>query len=335
MPDVTLRIQQEASPIVAEMGTTILAAALQAGLPFRHSCQSGNCASCKCELISGDVMELPYSEFALSPEERADGHILACRTTMWGDTEIAYLRDIMAHPMRDLTCRVVSKERVTHDVAVVRMEIVDGGPYTFEAGQFATLTFANGLTRDFSMANRPGEEVLEFHIRKIPGGGVSPYVHDSLEVGTDVQARGPLGSAWWRPSHDGPIVAIAGSTGLAPMQSIAETALTLGGSEKPFYLYFGVREQRDLYHTDRFDALAGEHACFRFSPVLSEVTSHKRHRTGFVTDAVRADHKSLKGAKLYLAGPPPMIKAAVTLAQELGADRRDCHADVFFTPEAP
>jgi NAD(P)H-flavin reductase len=39
-------------------------------------------------------------------------------------------------------------------VAVVRMEIVDGGLYTFEAGQFATLTFANGLSRDFSMASR-------------------------------------------------------------------------------------------------------------------------------------------------------------------------------------
>ena len=254
---------------------------------------------------------------------------------MWGDTEIAYLRDVMAHPMRDLICRVVSKELVTHDVAVVRMEIVDGGLYTFEAGQFATLTFANGLSRDFSMANRPGEEVLEFHVRKISGGGVSPFVYDALEVGGDVEVRGPLGSAWWRPSHDGPIIAIAGSTGLAPMQSIAETALRLVGTERPLHLYFGVREERDLYHTDRFDALAADYASFRFSPVLSEVATHERHRTGFVTDAVRADHTSLAGAKLYMAGPPPMIEAAIALAQELGADRRDCHADVFFTPEAP
>lgn len=334
MPDVTLRIRQEARPIIAEMGTTILAAALKAGLPFRHSCESGNCASCKCELISGDIMELPYSEYALSPEERADGHILACRAAMWGDTEIAYLRDVIVHPMRDLTCRVSGKDAVTHDVAVVRPEIIDGGPFTFEAGQFATLTFANGLSRDFSMASRPGDNVLEFHVRKITGGGVSPYVFDGLKVGEDVQVRGPLGAAWWRASHDGPVIAIAGSTGLAPMQSIAETALAPGATKTPFHLYFGVREARDLYHTDRFEALAARHPRFRFSPVLSDVDSHERYRTGFVTDAVRADYTTLAGAKLYMAGPPLMIAAAIAIARELGADRRDCHADVFFTPEA-
>ena len=54
----------------ALVGETILESLLQAGVPFPNNCQLGNCGECKCELIEGDVLELPSSEYALSDEER-------------------------------------------------------------------------------------------------------------------------------------------------------------------------------------------------------------------------------------------------------------------------
>jgi CDP-4-dehydro-6-deoxyglucose reductase/ferredoxin-NAD(P)+ reductase (naphthalene dioxygenase ferredoxin-specific) len=67
-------------PVAVQAGDTLLASLLRAGLPFPFSCQTGNCGTCKCELISGSVRELEYSGQALSPEERARGIVLACRT---------------------------------------------------------------------------------------------------------------------------------------------------------------------------------------------------------------------------------------------------------------
>ncbi|HEX2200229.1 MAG TPA: 2Fe-2S iron-sulfur cluster-binding protein [Burkholderiales bacterium] len=75
-------------PVPVEGGDTILASLLRAGVAFPFSCQSGNCGTCKCELVRGDIFELEYSEHALPPQERARGIILACRTQVWDDTTI-------------------------------------------------------------------------------------------------------------------------------------------------------------------------------------------------------------------------------------------------------
>ena len=75
-------------PVPAQPGDTLLAALLRAGLPFPFSCQTGNCGTCKCELVSGEVLELERSEQALAPEERARGIILACRSELRGDATV-------------------------------------------------------------------------------------------------------------------------------------------------------------------------------------------------------------------------------------------------------
>jgi CDP-4-dehydro-6-deoxyglucose reductase/ferredoxin-NAD(P)+ reductase (naphthalene dioxygenase ferredoxin-specific) len=75
-------------PVPARAGETLLESLLRAGLPFPFACQTGNCGSCKCELVSGSVQELVYSDQALPAAERARGIVLACRTQVWGDTVI-------------------------------------------------------------------------------------------------------------------------------------------------------------------------------------------------------------------------------------------------------
>jgi CDP-4-dehydro-6-deoxyglucose reductase/ferredoxin-NAD(P)+ reductase (naphthalene dioxygenase ferredoxin-specific) len=76
------------APITAKAGDTILHSLLRAGLPFPFSCQTGNCGTCKCELISGEVTELEHSEHVPRAEERARGVILACRAQLRSDVTI-------------------------------------------------------------------------------------------------------------------------------------------------------------------------------------------------------------------------------------------------------
>jgi ferredoxin len=75
-------------PIAVKAGDILLAALLRAGVAFPFSCQVGNCGTCKCQLVAGDIVELERSAQALSPEERARGVILACRTQVWDDTVV-------------------------------------------------------------------------------------------------------------------------------------------------------------------------------------------------------------------------------------------------------
>jgi CDP-4-dehydro-6-deoxyglucose reductase/ferredoxin-NAD(P)+ reductase (naphthalene dioxygenase ferredoxin-specific) len=315
------------------MGQTILEAAIAHGVPYPHGCRSGNCGACKSRLVAGDVEMSPYSEFALSAEEKDQGLVLACRSVPWEDVEIAWLGDdeTIAHPVRHMRCRVAGIDDMTHDIRRVRLDVIAGGPFTFSAGQYATVTFADQPPRDYSMANTPEDPVLEFHIRHVPGGASSAYVAERLGVGEDVRVEGPYGTSWLREAHRGPILALAGGSGLAPIKSMVERALALDMTQ-PIDLYFGVREERDLYLEDHFLALAARHANLRFTPVLSAAPAgHTARRTGFVHEAAAADHEDLDGCKAYLAGPPPMVEAATAMLLERGMRREDIHADAFYT----
>lgn len=325
-------VRQFDAPLDVEMGNTILQTALNAGLQYPHGCQSGNCGSCKSRLYSGEVEMSPYSEYALTDAEKASGLILACRSVPWSDCEVAWLEqdEVVAHPLRKLTCTVRALDRMTHDIVRVRLSIEAGGPYDFTAGQFAQVKFAGLPARDYSMANRPGDDVLEFHIRHIPDGAVSAYVNTELKIGDTVQVDGPHGIAYYRATHTGPIVALAGGSGLAPIKSIVEEALAQGAGQ-PIHLYFGVRDARDLYLEDHFSDLAARHPNLSFTPVLSEPSEQTAHRTGYLADVVAADFADLDGSKVYLAGPPIMVETCVERVHERGTADEDCHADAFYT----
>ncbi len=315
-----------------EMGRSILDCGIERGLALPHSCRAGNCGTCKSRLISGEVEMSPYSEFALTETEREEGLILACRAVPWSDCEVEFLGedDLIVHPMREMTCRIAAIEEATHDIRIIRLKIESGGPFTFSPGQYADLAFAGMAARSYSMAGQPEDALLEFHIRHVPGGKASGHVIGAAKVGDTVQVRGPHGTSYLRESRSGPILAIAGGSGLAPMKAIVRRALELDPLRK-IALYFGVRDERDLYFETMFDGLGGRHPNFTFTPVLSEPAGETSRRTGFVTDAMKADIAQFGGTSVYLAGPPPMVEAAEAFLKAAGVAPDHIHADAFYT----
>ncbi len=314
-------------------GETLLESLLQAGVAFPHNCQSGNCGACKCELVEGDILELPYSEYALSAEERARNLILACRTQVWGDCSVRLLPadEMVLHPSRVMRCRVVEIEELTHDIRGLALEIASGGPYGFSAGQHAHLKFGPGIPeRSYSMANHPEQPTLEFHVRQVPRGQASGYVFSNLRVGAEVTVSGPLGNAYLRENHRGPLLALAGGSGMAPIKSIVETALK-SDPARTIHCYFGVRDERDVYLERHLEELARKHPNFRVQIVLSQPNARTPRRTGTIAAAVAQDFEQLDGFKAYVAGPPAMVETAQRELLSKGLPLRDIHADAFYS----
>lgn len=232
--------------------------------------------------------------------------------------------------IRRVQCRVLDVRDATHDIRVVRLAVEGGAPFPFAPGQYASVTFDALPPRDYSMANVPADPVLEFHVRHTGSDGASAYVARKLRAGERVTVEGPFGKAWLRPDHPGPILAVAGGSGLAPMKSIVEAALAAGvGGE--IHLFFGARDERDVYLESHFRALAERHHNLRFHVVLSHPSAKTARSTGFVSDAVARAFDDVRGFKAYLAGPPAMVEATydLLLARDLGRD--DIHADPFYT----
>lgn len=335
----TITVADTDHSVPAEGGDTVLSALLEHGVGFAYSCQAGNCGTCKCELVSGEIFELEYSEHALSAAERARNIVLACRSQVWGDVVVRKLdaEEFVVHPSRVLRCRVMTITHETHDVLRLRLEVLAGGPYTFSPGQFANLAFAFARSeeRDYSMANTPKEGVLEFHIRVMPKGAISRRASESLKPGDEVRVSGPRGAAYLRAQHQGPMLCIAGGTGLAPMRSIVKGALD-GGMAQPIHLYVGVRAERDVYLESELLALAANHSNLKLCYALSDSGNASQNgsvaarRRGLVSGVVAAELSDLTGFKVYVAGPPPMVDAVSALVRARGVAARDVHADAFY-----
>lgn len=331
----SVQIRQAGREIEVSQERTILEAALGQGIAYPHGCRSGRCGSCKSRLIAGEVDLLPHTPFALTPEERDLGLILACRAQPKTDATVAWLgkdEERADHPVHAMQAQVIELDDATHDIKRVRIELESGLPLSFSAGQYAQLSFPSAPTRDYSMANQPGERELEFHIRRIPNGAASERVATRLAIGDKVTVRGPFGSAFLRHRHTGPILAIAGGSGMAPMKSIVETALS-HGFRQPIHFYFGVRQERDLYLVDHFQTLRERNPNLTFIPVLSQAEGSVGYRTGTVIQAIAEDLPDLDGWQTYMAGPPAMTDAAMPILLECGLRHEDLHVDVFFTPE--
>ncbi len=339
MADTPVTIRGTVAPLMVRRGETILDAALRHGLPYPHSCQGGNCGACKSRLLSGTVDLRPHAGFALTPEERATGLILACRADPKGPCDVAWLDadDMHQHPYRELDCRIAAIDHPAREVTRFSLSVDSGGPLEFSAGQYAELTFAGHPPRDFSMASRPNDLPVVFHVRD-RGAGVSRHIARDAGAGDRVHLRGPRGACFLRQLHTSPIIAVAGGTGLAPIWSIVATALAKGMTQ-PIQLWFGVQDTAHIYMADDLAGLAARHRNFTFRIVVSEPSQPLHHTTGHATgwlhDAIAAaiHDTDLTGSKAYLAGPPPMIAAVNDVLRAAGLAGTDIHADAF-TPAA-
>jgi CDP-4-dehydro-6-deoxyglucose reductase len=330
----TLTLPQIGRHIRVNNGQTILDAALDAGIPFPHSCRSGRCGACKSQLLEGQVAMGNHTVFALTSEEKAENQILACRAVPQADVTVAWLDGEDAfprHPIVRQAAQVVAIDDLTHDIRRIRLMLEDREAFLFQAGQYVRLTVEGAPPRDYSLANLPEDRYLELHVRAVPGGSASSRITKRLRVGEIVQIEGPFGSAFLREGHRGPIIAVAGGSGLAPIKSIVEAAL-IADSKREVHIYFGARSPRDIYLEGHFRGLAMDVPNTFYHTVLSE-TAAPGYRAGYVSDAIAEDHVSLTGAKVYAAGPPPMVEAVRSVVQALGVRIADIHADVFFTPE--
>jgi len=237
---------------------------------------------------------------------------------MTTETELASIR-----------CRVAACDESTSDVRILRLAPVSGALFDWRAGQYANLTVDGMPPRDFSIANGPGEEMLEFHIRRAGSGGLSDVLCDDAGSAGEIEVRGPFGAAYWRDRHPGPILAIAGGTGLAPMKAICEAALK-AGHKQDVHLYFGVRTETDLYLERHFIKMQRTYPNFRFISVVSEPTEESGRRRGLVGDAVAADFQLLYGHQCYIGGPPAMADACRAMLKLKGVPPHDLFCDLFY-----
>ena len=322
-----------AQPLTVRVGETILEAGLRAGLALPYECRNGGCSVCLCTVLQGQVDPGAYQPSVLTDAMRARGQALMCCARPLGDLEIELEAGSAPArlPVGEHVARVERLERLSDDVMRLRLSLPDDRTIAFKAGQYVNILQGDGQRRAFSFANPPQHnDHVELHVRRIPGGRYTGHVFTQMKVGDTLRFEGPLGDFTLRESEH-PILFVAGATGFAPIKSIVEDAFARGLA-RPMWLYWGVRQRRDLYALELAEQWQREHANFRFVPVLSHADVHDgwTGRTGLVHEAMLADFADLRDFEVYVCGSMKMVEAAVPafIAQGLGDGL--CFSDAFL-----
>ncbi|MGY0194196.1 2Fe-2S iron-sulfur cluster-binding protein [Leptothrix sp. BB-4] len=324
-------------------GQTLLDAALRQGIHIPHACGHGLCGTCKVRVCSGSVDHGAANPFALMDFEREDGQTLACCATACEDVvieaDVDEDPDAEIIPVRDFAVTVERIVDLTPTIKGLHLALdrsVAG--LHFQAGQYVQLEIPGlGASRAFSIANAPHEVersgCIELHVRRVPGGAGTGWLHEQLKVGDRLRLAGPYGRFFVRRSIAQPMLFMAGGSGLSSPRSMILDLLA-GGCTQPITLVYGQRCRDELYGDAEFRALADRHANFRYLPTLSAEPegSGWAGARGFVHEAARTLYPDgYAGQQAYLCGPPPMIEACLAALMQGRLYERDIHTEKFLS----
>jgi phenol hydroxylase P5 protein len=325
--------------IEVEEDQTILDAALRAGIYIPHACGHGLCSTCKVEIIEGEVDLGDASPFALMDMEREEGKALACCTTPMSDLVIEADtdedEDAELHTVRDFTGVVTKIDTFSPRIKGFFIALEDDG-IEFQAGQYVNIKIPGlmGEYRAFSIASPPSESnLVELNVCLVPGGKGTEWLHKELKVGDELNFSGPYGRFHAHPSPPGPMLFLAGGSGLSCMKSII-LDLFERGETRSITLIYGARNQDELYYRELFEQLADEHVNFTFIPALSDEPegSSWQGMRGLVPEAANEHYNGkFAGNKAYMCGPLPMIDACITTLMQGRLFERDMYMENFYT----
>ena len=333
----TVTIEPTGEQIEVEEGQTILQAALRQGVWLPFACGHGTCATCKVQVLEGDVEIGAASPFALMDIEREEGKVLACCATVQSDVtieaDIDVDPDFLGHPVADFRATVTAIVELSPTIKGVHLQL--DRPMAFQSGQYVNLDLP-GIdgSRAFSLANPSGRaDEVELHVRLVEGGAATGYIHQQLKVGDQLHLSGPYGQFFVRGSQPGDLIFMAGGSGLSSPQSMILDLLEQGDSRQ-ITLFQGARNVAELYNRELFEGLAREHGNFTYVPALSQANDDPSWQgfKGFVHDAAKAHFDGrFTGHKAYLCGPPPMIDAAISTLMQGRLFERDIFMERFLT----
>ena len=334
-----ITVQPSGRSFTATSDETLLAAGLRAGVGLPYGCKDGACGSCKCKKLSGEVTHGTHQSKALSADEEAAGFVLTCCAQAHSDVvlESRQVVDVGAFPIKKMPVRVLSLEKKSSDVMVVKLQLPATEAVQYHAGQYVDFLLRDGDRRSYSMANAPhtltqGQAAIELHIRHMPGGKFTEHVFGAMKEKEIQRVEGPQGSFFLREDSDKPIVFLASGTGFAPIKAILEH-MQHRGIQRPATLYWGGRRPADLYLDDWVRAQLAAMPSLRYVPVVSDALPEDgwTGRTGFVHLAVLQDLPDLSAHQVYACGAPVVVDAARRDYVAAGLPSEEFFADAFTT----
>jgi ferredoxin-NADP reductase len=210
------------------------------------------------------------------------------------------------------------------ETAGVRSIVVDPPDWPgHRAGQHVDvrLTAEDGYQaqRSYSIASAPEDGHVVLTVERLDDGEVSPYLVDELRPDDELELRGPIGGYFvWEAALGGPLLLLAGGSGIAPLRSMLRHRAA-SGSSVPARLLYSARTLEDVIYRDELERL--DEVDVHFTLTRGRPDDWKGYRRRIDRELLEEiawppDERAL----VYVCGPTAFVEVAATTLVELGHD---------------
>lgn len=173
--------------------------------------------------------------------------------------------------------------------------------------------------RSYSVGSAPETRgTIDLTIEVIPDGEVSPYFHEVVQSGDQIEVRGPIGGPFtWTREQGGPLLLVAGGSGIVPLMSMLRHRRN-AAPEVPALLLYSSRSLEDIIYRKELETS---------EPNLTVIHTLTRSQpSGWQGYSRRVDRQMLEevvaqiggSVNSYVCGPNPFVEAVADGLVDLG-----------------
>lgn len=233
----------------------------------------------------------------------------------------------------------------THDVRSFVLRPLEARSFRYRPGQFITLGLdiaGERIHRCYTLCSTPTRpDTVAITVKRVPGGRVSNWLHDTLRPGMRLSAAGPAGSFCFPP---GPVqvpargqLYLSGGSGITPLMSMSRAWADLGLDADVQFVH-AARTPQDVVFADELQLLARLLPRWR-ATLICEGRGNVPGYNGLLgrinLPLLRAQVPDLLEREVWCCGPGPFMAAVRGLLAEAGFDMARYHEESFSFEAAP
>ncbi len=244
-------------------------------------------------------------------------------------------------PTKPQQIETVVKIKEKRDEAKGTKTFIFDKPQGFEyyAAQYAYFTLpelkfpdSRGATRHFTLSSSPTEDFISITIRIREQSGFKMTL-DSLEIGSEVNFRGPSGTfCLENDTETEQQVFLAGGIGITPYRSIIKY-VTDKNLQIPIHLIYSNSLPEEIAFRKELEGIAQSHPNIKVSMTVTKPEESKETWNGLTgridENLIQSLTSDLQSPTYWLCGPPPMVTAIEETLEKLQIPQEKIRVEKF------
>ena len=248
----------------------------------------------------------------------------------------------------ELTVRCIQEISETRAVKTFRFVAEPPVLFNYKPGQFVTLDLeieGKRVMRSYSISSTPSRpHTLDITVKRVPPptnianappGIVSNWLHDNLQVGSQIKLKGPMGNFTCVDRPANKLLFISSGSGITPMMSMARWLCDTGADIDIVFIY-STRTPRDFIFSHELESMAARHANFKLAVTItrSEPGQAWQGYTGRLNELMlQSIAPDLPERTVYVCGSNPFMEMVKTRLEALGLPMENYYEESFGNPK--